>query len=475
MTKTSSSDKKANKPFSRNPVLIWVKPNKIKLLSHHRDLDQDHLNELHEKVKVSRHIAPIYVRRAKVEGKQVLCLVAGKYKLAVAKLEGKKKIACYVIKGSDDRAELIAIGDDLWKKNLTVLRKSELMIRWYELALKYAVVSGQVVQKGRFGRPPGGWSEAARVLPVIGRSVEARRKVLARAARIAGITPEGKVGAKEAGLDNNQQALLRIASASGFEAQVRMAIRLGQKMRSVFEPALPAPASSTREPTSHAETQQSEEEASTSEAAGTEASEETSSDAPDETETPATAPTLIPVSSSEDEVPTAPDTTYEQLRKVWDVSMADLWLHATLTTRNRFYTYQRKAELRAKSDIVDFLRTLFSGRKSIPSEVLYAYAESKGIDKDVLRFSMKALGYKSRKCGKENFRTWHRTNPDKDWKDTATAVEHEELYAPADAKREEEAEFGESISMPKNKYYLDIASGDGEEFELEDPEEDFRF
>ena len=85
-------------------------------------------------------------------------------------------------------------------------------------------ISGQHVQKLP-GRPQSGNAKAARELPLEGKSVEARRKSIERAANIAAISPDAKAAAKEQGLDDNQRALLLIAKELP-EDQVRMVTTL---------------------------------------------------------------------------------------------------------------------------------------------------------------------------------------------------------------------------------------------------------
>ena len=56
--------------------------------------------------------------------------------------------------------------------------------------------------------------------------MNARRKMLQKARKIAGIKTEAKRAAVDAELDNNQKALLEIASAGGIKAQLKAVKRL---------------------------------------------------------------------------------------------------------------------------------------------------------------------------------------------------------------------------------------------------------
>src|SRR5581483_2055612 len=67
------------------------------------------------------------------------------------------------------------------------LEKCELVAEWVHYA--EAAVSGHLVQKPQGGRPEGGIARASRALAVPGKTIEARRKFVERAVRIAGIWP----------------------------------------------------------------------------------------------------------------------------------------------------------------------------------------------------------------------------------------------------------------------------------------------
>jgi hypothetical protein len=80
------------------------------------------------------------------------------------------------------------------------------------------VISGQKVRKP--GRPKGGIAEAARRLPMKGKTEHARRKSVERSIKAASVLPEAEAAAKAAGLDERQSAMLEIAKAKTPEAQI---------------------------------------------------------------------------------------------------------------------------------------------------------------------------------------------------------------------------------------------------------------
>ena len=94
------------------------------------------------------------------------------------------------------------------------------MVEWIELLEADPGFSGQKVQKKERGRPKGGISEAARILPVKGRTHAAKRKTVERAQKVANILPEAKEAIKKAGLDKNRSKYLKIADEKTLEAQL---------------------------------------------------------------------------------------------------------------------------------------------------------------------------------------------------------------------------------------------------------------
>jgi hypothetical protein len=134
-------------------------------------------------------------------------------------------VPCVFIKADESDAKLIAVAENIWRKQFTVLRQAELLVEYCRLALTPKNVSGQVDQKNGRGRPRGGAAEAARKLPPLS-SWESRRKKLDRAYKIAGLVPKVKQAAIDARLDNNQRALLAIAKVASVKKQLKLIAEL---------------------------------------------------------------------------------------------------------------------------------------------------------------------------------------------------------------------------------------------------------
>jgi ParB-like chromosome segregation protein Spo0J len=189
-----------------------------------RELDWALVFSIAESARTIGFLHPIAVRKVQVERRGKLrtrtVLVAGAHRLMAAHHLSYGRIGCVYIDYNDDTtAQLVQVGEDLFRKHVTVLRHAELVTKWYELVSKDHVY-GQVDRKNKRGRPPGGVLRVARDLP-LGTTVEARRKIIQRARKIARIQPEAEQAAIRAGLDDNQRALLAIAAANGRKAQLR--------------------------------------------------------------------------------------------------------------------------------------------------------------------------------------------------------------------------------------------------------------
>jgi hypothetical protein len=157
-----------------------------------------------------------------------LFLVVGAHRLEAARSLGWSEIDAFVLDGDQVEARLWEIAENLHRKELTMLQRSQLIADWVEIANQR---SGQVVQKPHGGRPEGGIAQAARTLPVPGKTEEGRRKNIERSMKIDEISPAAKQAAESAGLKDNQSALLEIA-AQPTETQVAKVAEIASRKRS---------------------------------------------------------------------------------------------------------------------------------------------------------------------------------------------------------------------------------------------------
>jgi ParB family chromosome partitioning protein len=138
-------------------------------------------------------------------------LVAGRQRLEAHKLLGWTHIDAIVVAGDRTDDRLREIAENLWRVELTVLERAELIEEWTQL-IKEKV--GQVAHPGGFQPNDQGISRAAKELGLT-------RELVRRSKVIAGISPEAKAAAKAGRLSDNQKALLDIAKQPTLEAQVK--------------------------------------------------------------------------------------------------------------------------------------------------------------------------------------------------------------------------------------------------------------
>jgi hypothetical protein len=155
-------------------------------------------------------------------------LVAGAHRLEAARSLGWPEIDVLESDCDEVEARRWQIAENLHRRDLTVLEHSELVSDWIELADQRP---GQVVRKPNGGRPEGGIAQAARTLPISGKTKDGRRKSIARSMKIAKMSPDAKRAAQAAGLADNQSALLEIAAQPTAETQVARVAELADRKR----------------------------------------------------------------------------------------------------------------------------------------------------------------------------------------------------------------------------------------------------
>lgn len=389
------------------------------------DLNSTLVSELAKSFKLSSQLEPILVRRLKrrEHGKRYV-LVAGAHRLEALKYIGAEKADCILVKGNETQARLAALAENLWRQNLTVLQRSELLAEyWRTIRLK---VSGQVVRK--LGRPTSGVAAVARALPALGRSEEARRKILSRALRIAALSPEAKLKAKEAGFENNERALLRIAKAGNRKAELKKIAELtqGGGMSNVVSRNSAAATNQS----GNLQIQQS------TKPAGSKRGQ---------------APKTINVAGSLQE------TSFDQLEKFWDGGGRKLWANTPFETRERFINQLHRAKCKAKVDVCDFIKSIFYGRSKVQKKQLFALAATKGLSKKALTRTLKDLAFKSKRVGRGYDATWYFINPNRDAESQLPSISNTELKAALEAEQKSaalETENVENSAEPSDIYDL---------------------
>jgi ParB-like chromosome segregation protein Spo0J len=175
-----------------------------------RPLNQAAVDSLAESIAAIGLQSPITV---KFSGGR-FTLITGAHRLAACHKLRWERIPAFFSDMTDRDARLWEISENLHRAEFTVGERADQIAEWIRLTApapsEEEVILGQVapeIQSRGRGRPEGGVRAAARELGIEHR--EARRAV-----SIARITPEAREAAREAGLDDNQSALLRVASGS---------------------------------------------------------------------------------------------------------------------------------------------------------------------------------------------------------------------------------------------------------------------
>jgi ParB family chromosome partitioning protein len=407
-----------------------VRVRDVLVLPSHKVLDRDLVSSIAESFVLSggRPFCPIAVRRLREEddGKEVIktVLVAGAHRLEAAKSAELEFIDCVYVEGDETDAKLIELGENIWRKTLTVLQHAEDLTDWAELALMKGYISGHIDQKSKLGRPPSGFSEFARKLPAVGRSYEACRKIMERARKIAHIAPQAKEAARTGGLDDNQKALLRIAKAGGPTEQVKKAKKLAACLQKALEPKKPG---DDPKPEAKASDRQRDEPDNVIKSGPLQPDSEDTTDA-DEPEADKKADTPKPVE----------ETTFEALEELWKREGRELWKYTPFGARELFIETLRRARCYAKADVGSFIRDIFWGRKDIDCEALYSFAKTRGLTKIVVRKALKELLYRRKKRrGSGSRGSMYYRNKDSEWEGQALKISDAELEA-ARAKHKED-------------------------------------
>ena len=324
-------------------------------------------------------------------------------------------------------------------------------------------VCGQVDRKNKRGRPPSGTSRIARDL-LLGTSVEARRKIIQRAKRIARIKPEAKQAAIDAALDNNQRALLAIAAKSGRKAQLRKIAKLTkssddpQDKDNAAEPdadggeEVDESESQRKVPklTSSSDDQQDVGNAVQSHAEGSEEADEPKSEPNPNRAKPVHA-----------------ETTFEQLEERWIKELRELWMYAPNEVRERFIAMLRRARSKAHTDYLQFVRDVFQWREKVYAKDLYALAKRRGLSKKSVRMVLNGLCYPRKRSGYGSSGRYYYRNRNVNWKEELVKISRVELMAreqgPNDvvadtdktSRSEEPKEARRSQSVKKNEFWSD--------------------
>jgi ParB family transcriptional regulator, chromosome partitioning protein len=346
----------------------------------HREVDEETASRIAESIRAHGFLGPIVVRRRQVvagyfedaEDTTAIYLVAGRNRLRGAELAGLKEIPAIFFKGDNRHARLVTIEENLFRKDLTALERAEQYAEWFRIA-EQLKVSGQDVRKPKGGRPEGGVAKVARELPISRGTAEARRKTLERSIAIAGMLPKTKEAIKNAKLDNNQKAMLKIAEQGTPHAQAKK-IRELQTTRETRRAAIKKRLRET--------------------------------------------------------MPASERTTYKELLAAWDSSpeFRKAWHRTPTELRERFINeVLRGPRDGGLDDAVELVKKALHGRKSILVQDMQRLGRRHGFDKKVIQNVIRGLGYKKKRLSWNRNHPWSYINTYKRWKDQLAVIPKEDF------------------------------------------------
>lgn len=154
------------------------------------------------------------------QGKEIAAyeIVTGRHRLEAAKMLGWEEIEATVMTEDIRTCRLWEISENLHRAELTELERGEMVAEWVELTGFKPEQNVQVSVGGRGNKD--GISQAARQLPLDGKTENAKRMNVVRSIKVASLSPEAKAAARDSGLDDNQSALLDAAKQKDPAAQV---------------------------------------------------------------------------------------------------------------------------------------------------------------------------------------------------------------------------------------------------------------
>jgi len=175
------------------PIPTW----EIDIPEGRRPADTKAVRQLANSIEEIGLVQPIVVRR---KGDRYE-LVAGLHRVRAFEALKKDYIPSMVVSLNKAEARMSEIAENLHRAELTAQERADQIDEWRELA-KVRKDSSPL------GRQPkeSGIREASRELGI-------DPKAIRNAAKIASITPEAKEAAREAGIDDNQSKLLKVAAA----------------------------------------------------------------------------------------------------------------------------------------------------------------------------------------------------------------------------------------------------------------------
>lgn len=204
-----------------NDVHMPLAIDDIEIPDGRRQAKPDVVRKLAESIEKIGLQHPVTVRR---KGERYV-LVAGLHRIEAFRRLKREHIPALITSFTNTNARLWEIAENLHRAELTVQERADHIEEWRSLT----------ADKGaQVGHPLGGVQPHNDAISAAAREFGMTRQDVQRAVKIASISDEAKEAAREARLDDNQSALLKVASAPR-ERQVATVTELAT--RKIVKPA----------------------------------------------------------------------------------------------------------------------------------------------------------------------------------------------------------------------------------------------
>ena len=319
-------------------------------------------------------IHPIAVRKQLFAfgTRQTTILIAGRSRLEAYKKLGEQQIPCTFFPDDEVGARFVRFSENLCRAHKTTLEEADEIKQLVEFSEQNGLGPfGQNVLKK--GRPLGRAAKAAKLLPVRGKTEDARRKKIERALTISeGIYPQYREEIREFGLDNDQFALLEIARADQpfdkHKAIQRLRRRKSRKASSA----------------------------------------ERMSEA---------------LSDSE-------RAEYEDILSAWERSseFRTIWRRADQQLRERFINEVLRGSSGVEyGETMNLVKRAFEGRRSILVRDLLRLGMRYGFSKKSMRTVVRTLGYQKKRGSLNRHEPWSYMNTNPNWKEQLCVIRSSEF------------------------------------------------
>lgn len=191
--------------------------------SGHRLIDNHHVEVLAQSIDRIGLTTPIFV----VLQAGAAALIAGQHRVEAVRRLGQTHIDAIVLDSNEPKNRLLTISENLHRLGYSALERAEAENEWLQ------AFEGE---GGQDAQPSGGHQPNDKGVSKTSRALEVSRRELQRAKRIAGISPEAKLRARELGLHQKQSALLRIAEGTTAQDQLNIVSEIAERKRQPRKP-----------------------------------------------------------------------------------------------------------------------------------------------------------------------------------------------------------------------------------------------